>query len=218
MKPVARHKTALPRRTGASTRAMKAGGKSVGSAIVPIGKVEQAILFVRGERVILDADLAGLYGVETRALNQAITRNIDRFPEDFMFQLTTVEASHLRSQFAISSLRSQFVISKPGRGGRRYAPYAFTEHGAIMAANVLNSPRAVQVSVFIVRAFVRLRNLLTQHKELAAKLAELERKFEKKLDKHDREITALIEAIRQLLAPPPEPPRRPIGYHSEIGP
>jgi phytoene dehydrogenase-like protein len=87
-----------------------------------------------------------------------------------------------------------------------------------MAANVLNSPRAVQVSVFIVRAFVRLRNLLTQHKELAAKLAELERKFEQKLDKHDREITALIEAIRQLMAPPPDPPRKPIGYHSEIGP
>ena len=121
-----------------------------------------------------------------------------------MFQLTSEETEALRSQSATSK----------GRGGRRYAPYAFTEHGAIMAANVLNSPRAVRASVFVVRAFVRLRRILLQHKELAAKLAELEGR----LEKHDRQIVALIAAIRQLMAPPPEPPRKPIGFQSEMEP
>ena len=171
---------------------------------MPIGKIEQAILLVRGEKVILAADLAALYGVETRVLNQAVKRNAERFPEDFMFQLTSDEA------FA---LRSQFVTSK-GRGGRRYAPYAFTEHGTIMAATVLNSPRAVQVSVYVVRAFVRLRRMLAQNKELATKLADLERK----VGDHDQKIVALIQAIRQLMAPPPGPPRKKIGFHSGVKP
>jgi len=179
-----------------------AAGDAAGASIMPIGKIEQAILLVRGEKVILDADLAALYGVATRVLNQAVRRNLDRFPEDFMFQLTRDEAG---------SLRSQTVTSKPGRGGRRYAPYAFTEHGAIMAATVLNSPRAVQVSVFVVRAFVRLRRMLAQHKALAAKLEELGRK----VGQHDRQIVALIDAIRRLMAPPPEPSRKPIGFQSE---
>lgn len=190
------------KRSQTVTTSKRAAGAAPGSGIMPVGKIEQAILLVRGEKVILDAELAALYGVATRALNQAVKRNLDRFPEDFMFQLTRDEAS---------SLRSQTVTSKPGRGGRRYAPYAFTEHGAIMAATVLNSPRAVQVSVFVVRAFVRLRRMLIQHKELAAKLAQLERK----LEGHDRQIIALVDAIRRLMAPPPEPPRKRIGYQSE---
>jgi hypothetical protein len=168
-------------------------------AIVPIGQIEQRILLIRGQRVMLDADLAKLYGVETRVLNQAVRRNPDRFPEDFMFRLTEAETK---------SLRSQFVISNTGRGGRRYAPYAFTEHGAIMAASVLNSPRAVKVSVYVVRAFVKLREVLSTHKALARKLAELERR----LDTHDDQIEALLEAIRELMVPPPEPRRRRIGF------
>ena len=136
------------------------------SALVPIEQIEETIHFIRGERVILDADLARLYGVETRALVQAVKRNLQRFPKDFMFQLSLNE---------FKFLRSQIVISK-SRGGRRYMPYVFTEHGAIMAANVLNSPRAVEVGVYVVRAFVKVRELIATHKELARKLAELEQK------------------------------------------
>jgi hypothetical protein len=168
-------------------------------AIVPIGQIEQRILLIRSQRVMLDADLAELYGVKTKVLNQAIRRNLNRFPDDFMFRLTEVETK---------SLRSQFVTSNAGRGGRRYRPYAFTEHGAIMAASVLNSPRAVKVSVYVVRAFVKLREVLSTHKALARKLAELERR----LDTHDDQIEALLEAIRELMAPPPEPRRRRIGF------
>jgi hypothetical protein len=168
-------------------------------AIVPIGQIEQRILLIRSQRVMLDADLAELYGVKTKVLNQAIRRNLNRFPDDFMFRLTEVETK---------SLRSQFVTSNAGRGGRRYRPYVFTEHGAIMAASVLNSPRAVKVSVYVVRAFVKLREVLSTHKALARKLAELERR----LDTHDDQIEALLEAIRELMAPPPEPRRRRIGF------
>ena len=171
-------------------------------AIIPIGRIEQDILLLRGQKVILDADLAQLYGVATKVLNQAIKRNIERFPEDFMFQLTDGESA---------ALRSQIVTSKEGRGGRRYAPYAFTEHGAIMAASVLNTEQAVKVSVYVVRAFVKLREMLSTHKQLAQKLAELERG----LQKHDHQILALVEAIRQLMEPPPEPKRKPIGYATE---
>ncbi len=179
--------------------------KTVGAAIVPIGKIERAILFVRGERVILDADLAKLYGVATRRLNEQVRRNIDRFPDDFVFPLNRDELDNLKSQFATSRL---------GWGGRRKTPLAFTEHGAIMAATVLNSPRAVQVSVYVVRAFVQLRRVLGQNKELAAKLADLERK----VGDHDQKIVAIIQAIRGLMAPPPRPPRKPIGFQSEMEP
>ena len=182
-----------------------ASKKTDGATIMPIGKIEQAILLVRGEKVILDADLAKLYGVATKVLNQAVKRNLERFPEDFMFQLTGDETR---------SLRSQSVTSSSGYGGRRYAPYAFTEHGAIMAATVLNSPRAVQVSVYVVRAFVQLRRVLGQNKELAAKLADLERK----VGDHDQKIVAIIQAIRELMAPPPIRPRKPIGFQSEQEP
>lgn len=162
---------------------------------IPIERVEQAILLIRGEKVILDVDLAALYGVQTRSLIQAVKRNTQRFPKDFMFQLT-------KSEF--DSLRSQIVISK-ARGGRRFMPYAFTEHGAIMAANVLNSERAVQASVAVVRAFVRLRQILASNVELAKKLEELERKY-------DAQLKVVFDAIRQLMTPP-EPKRKQIGFH-----
>src|SRR4030043_383112 len=149
---------------------------------------------------MLDSDLAELYGVTTKRLNEQIRRNLGRFPDDFMFQLTPQEAD---------SLRSQFATSKPERGGRRYLPYAFTEHGAIMAASVLNSPQAVRMSVFVVRAFVKLREMMSTHKELAHKLAELERK----LQNHDESIRSLVVAIRQLMRPPEsETPKRRKGF------
>jgi hypothetical protein len=151
------------------------------SVLAPI-PIENQILMVRGQKVLLDADLAALYGVEVRALNQAVKRNGQRFPADFVFQLAPKEHAELRSQT---------VMSKSGRGGRRYAPYAFTEHGAIMAATVLNSPRAVEMSIYVVRVFVHQRETLASHKALAAKLAELE----KRLETHDSKIDDIIKAI-----------------------
>ena len=168
-------------------------------AIVPVGQIEQRILMIRGERVMLDSDLAALYGVETKILVKAVKRNLSRFPPDFLFQLSKEEFARLRFQIG---------TSKKGRGGRRYRPYAFTEHGAIMAASVLNSERAVKVSVYVVRAFVKLREILGAHKQLARKLAELE----KRLEGHDEQIAALIEAIRELMAPPPAAARKRIGF------
>ncbi len=185
-------------------------------AVVRAGQIEESIFLVRGQKVMLDADLAALYGVTTKRLNEQVRRNYSRFPEDFLFRLTTQEAASLRSQFATSkgktaTLRSPFAIPKKGRGGRRYAPYAFTEHGAIMAASVLNSERAVKASIYVVRAFVKLREMLAAHKELAQKLAELE----SRIQGHDEQIVALVEAIRQLMEPLPAPPRKRIGFHSE---
>jgi hypothetical protein len=182
------------------TNAMKSSQASL--EIVP---VEELIRVVRGRRVILDADLARVYGVPTKQINQAVKRNPDRFPDDFAFQLEPQE---------VASLRSQFVTSK-GRGGRRYSPIAFTEHGAIMAANVLSSPRAVQMSVFVVRAFVKMREALAQNKDLAAKLADLERKLTSRLDGHEQAIVAIFDEIKNLMKPAPEPnlKRREIGFH-----
>ena len=160
--------------------------------------VESRILFLRNQRVLLDADLAALYKVPVKVLNQQIKRNQDRFPLDFVFQLTTKEHK---------VLRSQTVTSNDGRGGRRYAPYAFTEHGAIMAATVLNSERAVQMSVFVVRAFVRLREMLGTNRRLAGKIDELENR----LDTHDSEIEDLFACIKDLMTPP-EPSRVRIGF------
>ena len=176
--------------------------KKQSDAIVPADRVQQQILVMRGQRVIMDKDLAVLYGVTTKRLNQQVHRNSERFPEDFMFQLTGKEAATLRLQFATSKTR----------GGRRYSPYAFTEHGAIMAATVLNSPQAVSASLFVVRAFVKLRELLSTHVQLAAKLDALERK----LQNHDDQILALFEAIRELMEPPDDPPKPPIGFHTEL--
>jgi len=165
---------------------------------VQLERIQQAILLIRGKRVMLDADLAKLYGVSTKRLNEQVKRNRDRFPQDFMFQLNPEEAEVLRSQIA---------TSKEGRGGRRYLPFAFTEHGAIMLASVLNTPRAIEVSVFVVRAFVRLREILATHRNLANKLAESEGKIET----HDEAIRSLVSAIRQLMAGPGRPPKK-IGF------
>ena len=165
--------------------------------------VESRILVLRSHKVILDTDLAELYGVSVKRLNEQVKRNEERFPADFMFQLSTKEHEDLRSQFA---------TSKTGRGGRRYPPYAFTEHGAIMAATVLNSERAVEMSVFVVRAFVRLREILANNQELAAKIDELERR----LDTHDASIQDLIEAIKELMAPEPATGRK-IGFNLPAG-
>jgi hypothetical protein len=162
-------------------------------SLIPLERVERTILLIRGQKVILDADLAALYGVTTKRFNEQVKRNRERFPEDFMFQLTKKEAEILRSQNATSSW-----------GGRRYLPFAFTEHGAIMAANVLNSPRAIQASVQVVRAFVRLRQILASHVDLARKLEQLEKKY-------DKQFKIVFDAIRELMTPP-EPKRKPIGF------
>ena len=172
------------------------------SALAPITAIESQILVIREQRIMLDMDLATLYGVTIKRLNEQVKRNIERFPADFMFQLTAEETA---------SLRSQFATLKTGRGQhRKYLPYAFTEHGAIMAANVLNSPHAIEASVLVVRAFVKMREALTANRELARKLAELERK----LDTHDTAIKSLMAAIRNLMTPP-EPQRRPIGFRKD---
>src|ERR1700745_4034260 len=160
--------------------------------------VESRILVLREQRVILDTDLAELYGVPVKRLNEQVKRNQERFPADFMFRLSAEESEFLRSQDA---------TSKSGRGGRRYTPYAFTEHGAIMAATVLNSERAVEMSVFVVRAFVRLREMLSTNEKLAAKIDELEQR----LDIHDASIQDLLEAIPQLRVPEPATGRK-IGF------
>lgn len=166
---------------------------------------------VRGQRVILDADLAALYEVPTKRFNEAVRRNQMKFPADFMFQLTPEEWVDLRSQIATSN-------AEPGRGGRRYLPQVFTEHGALMAANLLNSPRAADVSIYVVRAFVRLRAFAASHLELAQRLDELERKTEilsRKQDNVSRstreQLQQVFEALRALTAPP-EPQRRPMGF------
>jgi hypothetical protein len=162
-----------------------------------IQTVENAIHLVRGYRVMLDSDLAAIYGVTTKRLNEQMRRNRNRFPGDFAFQLTATEFANLRSQIATSK-----------RGGRRYRPWVFTEHGAIMLASVLNSDIAIDASVRVVRAFVRLREIISANAELAAKFTELERR----LDSHDQAIAQLFAAIRQLLTPAPEK-KREIGFH-----
>ena len=178
---------------------------------IPAERIDTRILLIRGHKVMLDADLAELYEVETRALNQAVKRNRERFPADFMFQLTNQEVSYWRSQV---------VMSNPGaRMGLRRAPFAFTEHGALMAATVLNSPRAVEMSLYVVRTFVRLRETLAAHKALASKLDALEKQTAALAFKHDTLATntraqfkAVIEALRDLMAPPEPRKKRPIGF------
>jgi phage regulator Rha-like protein len=164
-------------------------------AIVPAERIESRILLIRGHKVMLDSDLAQLYGVETRVLVQAIKRNMERFPEDFLFQLNRQEFRHLRSQ-SVTSNRW---------GGRRYPPYAFTEQGVAMLSSVLRSKRAVLVNVEIMRAFVRLRRLLASHADLQRRLDELEKKY-------DAKFKVVFDAIRELMIPPKKK-RRPIGFH-----
>lgn len=187
-----------------------------------IVSIAHAILLIRGQRVLLDYDLAALYRVETRTLNQAVKRNADRFPADFMFQLSLDEVeivSRLLMPKGESARRrqtdsSQIVMSSRKHRGRRYRPYAFTEQGVAMLSSVLKSERAVNVNIAIMRAFVRLRETLETNRELARQFAHLE----KRVGKHDEEISAIIEAIRQLMIPP-EKPRREIGFHvREIAP
>ncbi len=168
--------------------------------VVPVEFVEARIIEVRGKKVILDSDLAALYGVETRTLNQAARRNAERFPADFVFRITAEEEA---------GLRSQSVISNAGRGGRRYLPFAFTEHGALMAASVLNSRQAIEMSVFIVRAFVRLRSIYASRIELTRRLDQLDTR----VSEHDAELRSIVEAIRRL-AMPSAPRRSPIGFRS----
>ena len=167
-------------------------------AIILSKRVESRLLVLRNQKVILDVDLAELYGVSVKRLNQQLKRNADRFPPDFLFQLSRAEHANLRLHFATSSF---------AHGGRRYLPYAFTEHGAIMAATILNSERAIQMSVLVVRAFVRLRQMLAFNRQIVAKLAKIERR----LDGHDADIQEVVEAIRGLMAPLP-PSRRRIGF------
>ena len=170
-------------------------------ALIPVERIAQTIFVIRGQKVIVDADLAALYGVTTKRFNEQVRRNLGRFPPDFMFQLSEEEFSTLRSHFATSNK------TPAKRGGRRYLPLVFTEHGAIMAATILNSPRATEVSVYVVRAFVELRELLAGNKEVVAKLNELEHK----LESHDQAIAGLINTIRELMKPP-ETKKRPIGF------
>ncbi len=183
--------------------------------------VAHPIHSIRSERVMLDSDLASIYGVETKALNRAVKRNRDRFPKDFVFQLTENEWKNLRYQIGTASssrehqsLRYQIGTSSSGHGGRRNRPYVFTEHGAIMAANVLNSRRAVQMSVFVVRAFLKMRALLGDKRELAQKLASLEKELKKRLDVHEAVIVTILQRVMDIIDPPvaPEPPKPHIGF------
>lgn len=188
------------------TRALPVGGDTSAdgfvatTSLIPAERIQSRILVLRGQRVLLDRDLAALYGVATKRLMEQVRRNADRFPLDFCFQLDDQE---------VAVLRSQFATSNKGRGGRRYRPFAFTEHGALMAANVLQSAEAVVMSVHVVRAFVRLRQLLVDHRALAAKLAELDAR----VGAHDEQLAALVAAIRQLMAPAVPEHGRKIGYH-----
>ena len=166
------------------------------------------ILPLRGQRVVLDADLACLYGVPTFRLNEAVKRNSDRFPEDFRFQLTREEAERLISQIAISS----GATPRATHGGRRKLPWAFNEHGCLMAATVLNSPQAVKMSLLVVRAFVRMREALAANQAVLRRLAEIDRT----LLEHDAALRTLWERLRPLLAPPPEPPAREMGFHTRL--
>jgi len=185
--------------------------------LIPQEVIENKIYLIRGHKVMLSRDLAHLYGVPTKRLNEQVKRSIKRFPDDFMFQLTKEEV--LMFQIEASGLRSQIAtLDGEGRkdlGGRgrysKYLPYAFTEQGVAMLSSVLNSERAIQVNIAIMRTFVKLKAILSTHKELAHKLNELERKIEK----HDVDIQSIFEAIRQLMAPPPEKPRRMIGFKQE---
>lgn len=170
-------------------------------SIIPAGKIEQRILMIRGDKVIIDADLAEFYGVPTRRLNEQVKRNKERFPEDFMFQLNADEKSEV---IAKCDHLEKLKFSKA-------LPFAFTEHGAIMAASVLNSPQASEISIFIVRAFVKLRQAITGYKDLTRKISQIE----KHLSGHDEQIHAIIKTIKQLIQPTPVPKKRRIGFDTD---
>ena len=173
---------------------------------VPGENLDRLIYEIRGQKVMLDTDLAAIYGVPTKRLNEQVKRNRDRFPAEFAFQLTNEEHANLKSQIATSSLR---------HGGQRKLPWVFTEHGAIMAANVLNSPQAVQMSVFVVRAFLKMRAALSDNRELARKLAALETELKDRLNVHEAAIVTILQRVMDIIDPPalPAPPKKDIGYH-----
>lgn len=178
------------------------------SELIPREIIERKIYFIRGHKVMLSMDLAELYGTPVKRLNEQVRRNLKRFPEDFMFQLNDEEYAILKSQIATSSWG----------GARRANPYAFTEQGVAMLSSVLNSERAIDVNIAIMRAFVRLREVLLTHKDLAAKIAALEIMYQNhdmRISEHDENIIAIFEAIKKLMAPPPEKPRRMIGFKQE---
>jgi hypothetical protein len=178
---------------------------SAGTTIVPLERIEQSIFVIHGLRVMLDMDLAAFFGVPTRALNQAVKRNQERFPADFCFQLTRGE-------------RDELVTNCDNLNVLKYSPTcprAFTEHGALMAATVLNSPRAVQMSVLVVRAFVRLRQILATHRDLARRLEALEREFLRRTDAHEAHIHRIYEILDELMEPPAPPKKRRIGFLAE---
>jgi len=175
--------------------------KTLEGQLVPLERIESRIFVLRGHRVMLDRDLAGLYGVATRVLNQAVKRNKDRFPEDFMFRLTKEESS------LVLASRSQTVTLKRGQN-IKYAPHVFTEHGAVMLANVLRSRVAIRASIQVVRAFVHLRQMLARHDDLARKIDAIERR----VGKHDVELQEVLRILRKLLEPPPVPSKRPLGF------
>lgn len=174
--------------------------------LIPVMMIEKKILLIRGERVMLDADLSELYGVTTKRLNEQVKRNADRFPADFAFQLTSEEWGSLKA-LNNESNRSQFATGSQKHRDPRFLPWVFTEHGAIMAATVLNSKQAVAMSVYVVRTFIRLRQMLATHKDLARKLADMEKKY-------DSQFKVVFDAIRQLMTPD-EPKKKPIGFRRE---
>jgi len=187
---------------------------------ISIDRLNRLIHEIRGQKVMLDADLAEVYGVTTRTMNQAVKRNRKKFPPDFMFQLTAGEVEAMRSQSVTASNRSQIVIGSQKHRDPRYLPYAFTEHGAIMAATVLNSPRAVQMSVFVVRAFVKMRAALSDNRELARKLAALEKELKERLGIHEAAIVTVLQRVMDVIDPPalPEPPpKKGIGFQVKEG-
>lgn len=181
--------------------------KNTRTALVPVEHIARSILVLRGQKVLLDSELAELYGVPTKALNQAVKRNIERFPEDFMFRLTRAEAEAIN--------RSQFVTGSQKHRDPRFTPFAFTEHGAIMAATILNSPRAVEMSIYVVRAFVKLRELLASNKELAKRLKELEARIVKQFGTYDQAIVGILNTLRELMNTP-ESKHRPIGFTADL--
>jgi len=197
----------MARRRTAKKMAKKAPSRATSLPVIQPHQVEQSILIVRGDKVLLDEQLASFYGVETRRLTEQVKRYSNRFPGDFMFQLSGDEWAALRSQNA---------ISKPaGRGGRRYAPYAFTEQGVAMLSSVLRSPQAIAVNIEIMRAFVRLRQLISAHKRLADRIGKLEQQMQQRSAHVDEQIKQIVGLLNQLFNPP-EPPRRLIGFQAEM--
>lgn len=188
--------------------------KPTASSSIMMEPIEPLIQEIRGEKVIVDVDLAKIYGVETRVLNQAVRRNVEKFPSDFLFRLTPAEVRRVN--------RSQTVIGSQKHRNPRYRPFAFTEHGAIMAANILNSPRAVQMSVYVVRAFIAMRRTFADTREQARKLTALEKELKERLDVHEAAIVTILQRVMDIIDPPvppepPEPPRKEIGFKAREG-